>query len=243
MHRQGVFVSEVPECLAILKKCKGIGLEGVYTHFASAGDPARPKETLGQLNLFKKALDIVEEEGFNPIRHCAATGAAINFPETHFDMVRIGIGLYGLWPSEETKLASERKIFLKPVLSWKTIVGEVKDLPKGSRVGYGFTGVVKRDSKVAILPVGYWHGYPVSLSSKARVLIKGQEARILGRVSMDMIAVDVSGIKNVKIGDEAVLIGKFGKNEVSADELANLAGTINYEIITRLNPLIERVYR
>jgi alanine racemase len=243
MHRQGVFVSDVPNCLKILKRYKNIVPEGIYTHFAAAGEPALPQKILGQLNSFKEALALVKNEGFNPIRHCASTASTINFPATHFDMLRIGIGLYGLWPSEETRAVFSGKVSLKPVLSWKTIVGELKNLSKGSRIGYGFIEAVKRDSRVAILPIGYWHGYPLSLSSKAHVFIKGKRAKVLGRISMDMITVDVTGIKNVKVGDEVVLIGKSGEEEVSADHLADLAGTIKYEIITRLNPLIKRLYK
>ena len=243
MHRQGFFVSEIPAVIKILKKkLPAVEIEGVYTHFASAKNPAFPFETLRQMGEFKKAIALLEAAGFRRlIKHAAATAGTIIFPQSHFDMVRIGIGLYGLWPSKETQAAFEREFQLKSVLSWKTIVGQIKKLPKNSRIGYDLTEAVKRDSRVAILPIGYWHGFPRLLSSVGKVLIKGKEAKVLGRVSMDMISVDITGIKNAKTGDEAVLIGRDVRGEISADDLAFLTDTTSYEIVTRLNPLMKRI--
>jgi len=242
MHRQGFFVSEIPAVIKILKSENlPVMLEGVYTHFSSAKNPAFPSTTFHQIEEFKKAVDLLESAGFKvPVKHAAATSGTIIFPQSHFNLVRIGIGFYGLWPSKEIKEAFKRKIKLEPVLSWKTIVGQIKNLPKGSKIGYDLTEALDRFSKVAVLPVGYWHGFPRSLSSIGKVLINGNEAKVLGRVSMDMVSVDVTDVKNVKVGDEAVLIGKSEKLEISADDLAYLSDTINYEIVTRLNPLIKR---
>ena len=189
-----------------------------------------------------KAVGLLESAGFETlIKHAAATSGAIIFPQSHFNLVRIGIGLYGLWPSKETKAAFEGKIKLEPILSWKTVVGQIRNLPKGSKLGYDLTETLSRPSKVAVLPIGYWHGFPRSLSSIGKVLINGKGAKVLGRVSMDMVSVDVTDVKNVKVGDEAVIIGKSGKSEISADDVAYLSDTINYEIVTRLNPLIKRM--
>jgi alanine racemase len=132
---------------------------------------------------------------------------------------------------------------LHPALSWKSIVGEVKRVRKGERVGYDFTEMLTRDSVLAVIPVGYWHGIPRLLSSRGRVLIRGKSARMVGRVSMDMIVVDVTNIPNVKMGDEVVLIGIQGKEVIRASEIAQFAATTHYEIVTRLNPLIQRFYR
>lgn len=243
MHRQGFFVSEIPAVIKILKSQNlPLKLEGVYTHFASAKNPAFPSATLCQIEEFKKAINILESAGFGGImKHAAATAGTIIFPQSHFDLVRVGIGLYGLWPSKETQEAFKDKIKFEPVLSWKTIVSQIKNLPKGSGIGYDMAETLDRPSRVAVLPIGYWHGFPRLLSSIGRVLICGSEAKVLGRVSMDMISVDITDVKNVKIGGEAVLIGKSGKLEISADDLAYLSGTINYEIVTRLNPLIQRI--
>ena len=242
MHRQGFFVSEIPAVIKILKSQPNIILEGVYTHFSSAKNPAFPSATFNQIEQFKKAIDLFESAGFKGfIKHTAATSGTIIFPQSHFDLVRIGIGLCGLWPSKETKEAFREKIKLEPVLSWKTIVGQIKSLPKGSKVGYDLTETLDRSSSVAILPIGYWHGFPRSLSSIGKVLIKGNEVKVIGRVSMDMISVDVTDVKNVKVGDEVILIGRSEKSEISVDDMAYLSDTINYEIVTRLNPLIKRI--
>ncbi len=238
MHRQGFFVPELKKVVQILRENKNIKTEGMYTHFSSAKNPAFPHETLKQISQFKEAIKILETAGFNPIKHAAATSGAINFPQSHFDMIRVGIGLYGMWPSKETREAFKDKIKLKPVLSWKTVVCEIKNLSKGGRIGYDLTETVNKNSKIAILPIGYWHGYPRALSSIGRVLIREKEAKILGRISMDMIVVNITEIKNARIGDEAILVGE----KITADNLACLTDTINYEITTRINPLIKRVY-
>ncbi|PKL72134.1 alanine racemase [Candidatus Kuenenbacteria bacterium HGW-Kuenenbacteria-1] len=243
MHRQGFFVSEIPAIIKILKsKNFTITLEGIYTHFSSAKNPAFPFTTLCQIKEFKKTIKLFESAGFNTlIKHAAATSGTILFPQSHFDMVRIGIGFYGLWPSKETKEAFKRKNKLQPVLSWKTIISQIKKLPKGSSVGYDLTETLHRPSKIAILPIGYWHGFSRSFSSIGKVLINGNEAKIIGRVSMNMISIDVTNIKNVKIGDKVIIIGNSGKLEISADEMAHLSDTSNYEIVTRINPLIKRI--
>ena len=243
MHRQGFFVSEIPEVIKILNSQKSsLIIEGVYTHFSSAKNPAFPSTTLAQLDEFKKATNLLESAGFkNFLKHAAATAGTILFTQSHFDLVRVGIGFYGLWPSKETKESFRDKIKLKPVLSWKTTISQIKRLPKGSKIGYDLTESVNRSSQVAILPVGYWHGLPRSLSSIGRILVNGNEAKILGRISMDMTSIDVTDIKNIKIGDEVILLGQSDKLENSADDLAYLSDTINYEIVTRLNPLIKRV--
>ncbi len=159
-------------------------------------------------------------------------------------MVRVGIGLYGLWPSEETKKAfsSTQNTTLKPVLTWKTVISELKRVEKGEKVGYDYTEALKKDTLLAVLPIGYWHGYWRAFSSKAFVLIKGHRAKIIGRVSMDMVVVDVTNISRIKVGDEVVLLGKQDKEEITADELGVIANTSCYEIVTRLNPLIKKIY-
>jgi len=242
MHRQGFFVSEIPSVIKILKSQPTIILEGVYTHFSSAKNPAFPSITFNQIEQFKKAIGLFESAGFKGfIKHAAATSGTIIFPQSHFDLVRIGIGLCGLWPSKETKEAFKREVKLEPVLSWKTILGQIKSLPKGSKVGYDLTETLNRPSRVAVLPIGYWHGFPRSLSGIGKALIKGGEVKVIGRVSMDMVSVDVTDVKNVKVGDEVTIIGKSGKLEISVDDLAYLSDTVNYEIATRLNPLIKRI--
>ncbi len=248
MHRQGFSPKELLSALNLIKKLKNKPvLEGIYTHFAAAKNPAFPADTLEQLRLFDAAINIAKKEGFNPVCHASATSGTIIFPQARYDLVRVGIGLYGLWPSKETQASFGDKIKLKPVLSWKAVIGEIKKVAKGERIGYDFTETLSKPTTVAIIPIGYWHGFPRALSSIGKVLIKGKPAKVLGRVSMDMITVDVSGIKNIRIKDEAIIIGSSAtpavKNEITADEIARYAETTNYEIITRLNPLIKRIYQ
>ncbi|KKU80854.1 MAG: Alanine racemase [Parcubacteria group bacterium GW2011_GWA1_47_8] len=243
MHRQGFLPEDQNQVLAVLSRTKGLRVEGLYTHFAIAKDPQDRKFTRLQLTEFEKWREALAAAGFAPIAHAGATGGALVFPEAHFDMVRVGIGLYGIWPSGETRRAYVAKISLQPVLSWKTLVSEIKEIPKGSSVGYDRTHETARATKIAVCPAGYWHGYPRVLSNNAEVVVCGMRAPILGRVSMDMIVIDVTDVPSIKVGDEVTLIGREGKEEVSADEIAVRAGTSAYEILTRLNPLIKRVYR
>lgn len=240
MHRQGFSLPEITSVIRTLRGSK-IAVEGIYTHFAAAKNPSFPQETNGQIEIFERAVKIVEDAGFKPIKHASATGGTLLFPHARYNLVRVGIGLYGMWPSKETMRAMENKIEIRPVLSWKTIIGEVKILPNGGGVGYDFTEKLPRKSKIAICPIGYWHGFDRRFSSIGNVLAGGQRAKVLGRVSMDMIVIDVTKIPGVKAGDEVVLIGKQGSNRITADELADVTGTINYEIVTRINPLIKRV--
>jgi alanine racemase len=163
------------------------------------------------------------------------------YPQTHFNLVRVGIGLYGLWPSRDIKIVLKNKIKLRPVLTWKTIVAQIKKIEKGDSVSYGRTWIASKKGKIVVAPTGYYDGIDRKLSNCGRVLIKGQHCPIIGRVAMDMIVVDVSHIKNLKLEDEVVIIGKQGNNEITAEEIAEKTGTINYEVVTKINPLIPRI--
>lgn len=242
MHRQGFMPDEIDKVITALKRAK-LAPTGIYTHFASAKDPRDRDYTEAQAHLFEKIITAFSAAGFSPmIRHAAASGGTLIFPETHLDMVRVGMGLYGYWPSVESKMMKQKLgIDLKPVLTWKTIIAEVKAIPAGAKIGYDETEAVRRKSKIAILPIGYWHGYDRGLSGIGEVLVRGLRARVLGRVSMDMIVVDVTDIPRARVGDEAALIGRQGKEAIWADELAAKIGTTAYEFLTRINPLIKRV--
>ena len=160
-------------------------------------------------------------------------------------MARVGIGVYGLWPSKETHLScvqnNREPVDLKPVLTWKSKIVQVKDVPEGSFIGYGCTYKTTRATKVAVLPVGYYDGYDRLLSNLSYVLIKGKRAPLRGRVAMNFIVVDVTDIPGVRLEDEAVLIGRQGPEKITAEYIASLCGTINYEIVTRINPLLPRL--
>lgn len=241
MHRQGFLPADLPRVIKILK---GAGLvpEGMYTHFAAAKDKKDPSYTRMQTRVFKDTIMMMNDAGFlRIITHAAASGATLLFPETHFDMVRIGMGLYGYWPSAEAAATYYRShTKLKPVLTWKTMVGEVKEISKGSCIGYDSMECMRVRTRMAVVPIGYWHGFDRGLSSKGEVLIRGKRARVLGRVSMDMIAVDVTKISGVRVGDEVVIIGRQGKDAIWADEIAKKIDTTAYEVIARLNPLTQR---
>ena len=242
MHRQGFYLEELKGIVKSIKTFDHVKVEGIYTHFASAKNPCSTADTEKQIAEFKTACKILEAADIHPVRHAVATGGAIVFPEAHFDMVRIGIGLMGLWPSKEAKNNFQDKIMLRSALSWRSIVSEIKRIKKGERIGYDFTETFLVDSTIAIIPIGYWHGLRRSLSSVGEVLINGCRAKILGRISMDMIAVDITKVKNVKVGSVTTVIGKDGTKEVTAEEMASLSDTSWYETITSLNPLIKRIY-
>jgi alanine racemase len=243
MHRQGFMEDEQKTVIDFLLNHKNsIEVEGLYTHFAAAKDPAHPEFTKEQMSIFKTWIEAFKKAGMKPIVHAAATGAALLSPETHFDMVRIGIGFHGLWPSAETEAYLEKNIELKPTLSWKTIIGEIKTIPKGAQVGYNFTYTVDRQTTMAVCPIGYWHGYSRSLSNQGIVLVNGVRAKVLGRVSMDMLVIDITDVPKVKVGDEVVLIGASNGDYLNAHDIASLSGTSVYEFVTRLNPLIKKIY-
>ena len=243
MNRQGFAENEMLKVLRELGKLKDkIKVEGLYTHFAAAKNPSFPADTRKQMAVFEKWQKALEKAGHKVLAHAGATSGTMIFPESHYDMVRAGIGIYGLWPSAEVRAYLEPKYKLLPVLAWKSLIAETKIIEKGEGVGYDLSERVNRKTKIAIIPIGYWHGYPRALSSVGSVLIAGERAKVLGRVCMDMIMVDVTDIKSVKVGDEATLLGREGKEEISADDLALLSGTSCYEIVTRINPLIKRIY-
>ncbi len=239
MHRQGFYPRQTDKVLRMLRNAPPARkLKGVYTHFAAATRKGSP-ETEEQYRKFIAVREKFRRAGIRDVKfHCSATGGTLMDPRYHLDMVRVGKGLYGFFPAAELERDSDVK--LTPVLAWRALVTEVKSLPAGARVGYDLTEAVRRKTKLAILPVGYWHGFPRSLSGKGEVLIRGKKARVLGRVSMDILAVDATGIP-VRVGDEATLLGRGGSRELRAPEVARQAGTIAYEYLTRLNPLIYKI--
>jgi alanine racemase len=245
-YRQGI---RKEEALSFMKKAQEspyLVLEGISSHFANIEDTTDHTYAQSQLQNFKRIVDELEKNKIKiPLKHMSCSASAILFPDTYFDMVRAGIGMYGLWPSKETflscRLQKREPLRLEPVLSWKTRVVQIKKVPRGSFIGYGCTCRVSRESVLAVLPIGYYDGYDRGLSNSSYVLIKGKRAPLRGRVAMDFIVVDVTDIPRVQLEDEVVLLGKDGEENVSADDLAALVGTINYEIVTRINPLIPRI--
>lgn len=239
MHRQGFSPEDAGKVIRELLKVSYVSVEGVYTHFAKATDSLDTKE---QADAFLLMTALFEQAGFHFLKHTCASAGTFLYPEYHFDIVRVGIGLHGLWPAKEVKDARSGTIKLEPVLSWKTILSEVKKVKKGDRVGYDLTETLERDSRLGVCPVGYWHGFTRVLSGVGEVLVRGKRARVIGRVAMDMVAIDITDIPSARSGDEVVLIGKQRKACISAEEMAERSGTINYEVTTRINPKIRRVF-
>ncbi len=233
------------EFIGVMKKFpyKNIRVAGVYSHYANIEDTTDHSFALSQRKIFEDVLS-----GFNlrgVLKHFSCSAAALLFPETYFDMVRVGISGYGMWPSKQTLLSylesGRNNIELKPVLSWYSKVAQIKNIKKGSPVSYGLTYKAFNDMKIAVIPVGYYDGYDRKLSNISTVMIKGNKAPVRGRVCMNMFMVDVSHIKGVKQGDEVILIGNDNNEKITAEELGELAGTINYEIISRIGPHIPRI--
>jgi alanine racemase len=243
MHRQGLLPSQWVPAVDLLRKSSGpAAVEGIYTHFAAAKDPDKRNYTRRQIVEFEEALSFFGAAGCHPVRHAGATAGALNFPEARYDLVRIGIGLMGLWPSGQTRKAWQNQIDLQPALAWRTLVSEIKSLSRGMGIGYDLTETLDRDSVVGICPIGYWHGFPRSLSRVGEVLVRGRRAKVLGTVSMDMIVVDLTEIRDARPGDRVTVIGRDAREEISAYDVSRKAGVSHYELLTRLNPLIQKFY-
>jgi alanine racemase len=243
LGRQGFLKWDREKVIDFLKKSKKVEVEGIYSHLATGEERSGREYSMVQANRLDEWEGAMKSAGFNPLKHICASSSTMFFPELHYDMVRVGIGMYGLWSSADTKEAFEKKYKLMPVLSWKTIITEIKKLPQGAKIGYDLTEELKRDSSVGVIPVGYWHGYPRLLSSKGFFNVKGKEVKIIGRVSMDMSVIDLTDVKGVVVGDEVAIIGGAGGHYAEADQMAQDSDTINYEIVTRINPVIKRFYR
>lgn len=216
-----------------------IEVEGIFTHFATA-DESDKTAACGQAELFENFVDELEAEGYHfAIRHICNSAGVLEFNRNYDNMVRAGIIIYGLYPSNEV----DKSIGLTPALELVSHVAYVKEVGAGFKVSYGSTYETSGPTKIATIPVGYGDGYPRALSNSGRVLINGHYAPIVGRVCMDQLMVDVTSVPDVKQGDEVVLIGKQGENEITVDEIAALAGTINYEIICGINKRVPRIYK
>ncbi len=247
-HRQGIKKEDLLPSIERIRNYPYLIVEGISTHFANIEDTTDHGYAQSQLQRFHHSLNHLTKNKIEvPVKHAACSAATILFPETYFDMVRVGIMIYGLWPSKETYLSciqrQRKPISLKPVLSWKTRIVQIKEVPEGAFIGYGCTYKTTRPTKVAILPVGYYDGYDRHLSNSSYVLVKGERAPVRGRVAMNFIAVDITDIQGAKLEDEVVLLGRQGKEAISAEYLASLCQTINYEIVTRINPLLPRLVK
>lgn len=245
LGREGFLFSELSEVFKEIKKCKYIKLTSLYAHFANIEDVSNFTHAQKQIEEYERSLELAKTFGFKNLQtHISATSGILVYEKGSGinSIVRLGIGAYGMWPSEHLKSLYENSRFkLKPVLSWKTKVVQVKVLPKGFPIGYGLTYITKKETKIAIIPQGYADGFDRGLSNKGEILIQGTRCKILGRVSMNMFVVDVSHLSDVKVLDEVVIIGIQGKEQITAEEIAEKLDTINYEVTTRISLLLSRI--
>ncbi|MBU2566968.1 alanine racemase [Patescibacteria group bacterium] len=243
--RQGLKGIDLQKFALKLKEIKGVLFEGVYTHYANVEDALNQDFANNQLANFNQEVLNLEKLGISfKIKHTACSAAALLLPQARFDLIRLGISMYGFWSSLDTEKISKLKyanVELKPALCWKTVIAQIKDVPSGTSVSYGLTEKVTRQGKIAVLPIGYWDGYDRGLSSMGTVLVHGVRCKIIGRICMNMCMVDVTDVEQVNVEDEVVLLGKQNEDQISAEEIADKIGTINYEVVTRINPLIPRI--
>jgi alanine racemase len=242
LGREGFLRKDLPKFLKELKRCKYINLTGAYAHFANIEDTTNFSFAKKQIIEYEKAVKLVKNFEHKLQTHISATSGLLVYEKNdgHNTFIRLGIGIYGLWPSEHIKKLFKNELDLKPVLSFKTKVAQIKNLPKGHNVGYGLVYKTSKPTKVAIIPVGYSDGLK-RLENGGNVLIKGKKCKILGRVAMNMFVVNITDLKDVHIEDEVVIIGKQGKKEITAEELAEEDNSINYEVVAHLNPLLPRI--
>ena len=218
---------------------KGLEIEGLFTHFARADetDLSPAKIQLSRYLNFRKALE--DKDIHIPVSHVSNSAGIMRFPEANLDVVRAGITLYGLFPSDEVK---EDPVFLFPLMELKSHVAYVKEVSEKTAISYGGTFVADKTMRVATIPVGYADGYPRSLSNKGWVLIHGHKCPILGRVCMDQFMVDVTDVPAVQVLDEVTLLGCDGEERITAEMLGNLSGRFNYELVCDISKRVPRVY-
>ncbi len=244
--RQGISVSAIDEVIRAAAKCR-LDVVGLASHFANIEDTLEHEFARTQLDRFHRAVERTRElvGGGLPYVHTACSAASLLFRETDFSMARVGISMYGHWPSRETKLSwilehGRDGLRLQPVLSWRAVVGQLQPVAKGESVGYGRTWTALRDTVLGVIPVGYADGYPRALGNRARVGVRGRAAPVVGRVCMNIFMIDVTDISDVGVGDEVTLVGSDGGFSIAVEDLAGLCGTINYEFLSRISPAIPR---
>ena len=244
LNRLGLQPSDLPDAAEAYGRVNNLEVAGVFSHLAAAEELDSPF-TMLQLERFNAACEqaapIFASRGFAPVRHIAASAAAMLWPQTRLDLSRFGIALYGLWPSAQTREAMNGgKLSLQPVLSYDTELVVVRGIDAGEPVGYGTTFHAPRPMRLGIVPLGYADGIPRALSNKGVVLIDGARCPIVGRVAMNMLFVDLTHAPNAHVGSKVTLIGRDGEAEITADDWAAWSDTINYEVVTRLPSTLTR---
>jgi len=228
---------EFKKALALLKTCPNVKLDGLFTHFA-VSELDDPAFTNLQGERFSRFVELTHAEGLHPVLHASNSAAALHLPELQYDMVRGGIAMYGCHPTGHAVEGVE----LRPAMSWHTTITHIKTVPAGEGVSYGLKFVTPRDMRVGTLAVGYGDGYKRCLSGNADVLVRGKRAPQIGTVCMDQMMIDLSGVPEAAVDDDVVLIGSQGNETITADELADRAGTISYEILLSISERVPRIY-
>jgi alanine racemase len=238
MNRIG-FTSEAAftEAILLLKSSPNLVLDGLFTHFAVSELPD-PSFTLLQAERFRRYVSIAKSNGLNPILHASNSAAALHLPQAQFDMVRGGIAMYGCNPAGHSIGGDD----LRPVMSWHTYITHIKTIPAGEGISYGLKFVTPCEMHVGTVGVGYGDGYKRCLSGKADVLVRGKRARQIGTICMDQMMIDLTNVPDAEVGDDIVLIGSQGTDAITADELADKAQTISYEILLSISERVPRVY-
>lgn len=242
LHRTGLTQAEFTDCLALIKEYSSLRLTGLFTHFSNAEeDPTFEyvEQQLKRFRLFKQEMEAAGHAGV--LCHTACSAAAFGYAASHFDAIRLGISLYGHWSSDLTQQTVLDKgldeNFLKPVLTWKAVVSQIRQVKTGEPIGYDRTELTARDSTIVTLPIGYYDSYPRSLSSVGHVVLAGQRCRVIGRICMNVLMIDATDVLTpLTIGQEVTLIGEG----ITAEEVAKQMGTINYELLARLPAHIPR---
>lgn len=247
MHRTGFCADQLPEVLELLSDNKNyLKLEGLCTHYAGAEDFTNYDRVRDQIKTFNGLCKLFEENQLNPTyKHSACSAALFNFPETTGDLARVGIASYGYWPNDETKMRykMEHNIEGDPldrILSWKSKILSINNVPENEYVSYGKNYLTNRPSKIATVPVGYGYGFSRTLSNDGHVLVGGKRAPVIGSVNMNMMVLDVTDVGNVAVGDEVVLVGKQEGREISVSSFSDMNNSMNYELLTRLPHHIPR---
>lgn len=246
LGRQGILLDEVKQYGELINKLPFVKLEAIYSHFSNIEDAKNLIHAKKQFGQLLKAKEILQSIGFAKLtHHISSTSGFLVDMQSNWDslFLRLGIGMYGYWPSEDLENKVYNKIKLRPTLRWISHLAQVKNIPASYPIGYGLTFVSKKPMKIGIVPQGYGDGYDRGFSNNSHVLIRGKKCPIIGRVAMNMFAVDLSNNKGAKSKDEVVLIGRQGRIEITAEFLADKIGTINYEILARISPKLPRVLK
>jgi len=246
VNRQGLVETELGDALDVLRGNPGVRLNGLSSHFADIEDTTDHSFAEEQTRRFEAYRAALAAFGVTGLReHMSCSAAALLWERSHRAIVRVGIGAYGVWPSKETRVSVRREgrpeIVLRPALTWKVMISQVREVKAGQTVGYGRTWKAMTDSRIAVLPVGYADGWPRALSGRGHVLVGGRRAPLVGRICMNLCMVDVTQVAGAAAGDHAVLLGRQGDEIISAEMLADLLGTIPYEVLTLPGPGWERV--